>query len=125
MENNNKTKMIPLSWILVGVAGFLLVGTGILWMSGRTIKGYGRYPLDYYSRKLRSDSVRTSHLPSAVITEAEKKAFDAFQRWADSVKKNSAGRRVFDSLMRARPGLMDSAGKVRKYLGLRDLLPGP
>lgn len=43
-------------------------------------------------------------------------------RRVDSLRNDSAGRRTYDSLVRARPGLLDSARVVERIYGLRDSL---
>jgi hypothetical protein len=43
-------------------------------------------------------------------------------RHVDSLAADSAGRRVFDSLVRARPGLLDSARKAERYFSMEELL---
>jgi hypothetical protein len=43
------------------------------------------------------------------------KAMGAFLHWMDSLRQDSGGRREYDSLLQARPGLMDSAERAYEY----------
>jgi hypothetical protein len=43
-------------------------------------------------------------------------------RRVDSLRCDSSGRRVYDSLVRARPGLLDSARVAERFYSLQELL---
>lgn len=49
------------------------------------------------------------------ISETEFKNIEKFQQYMDSLARDPTGRRLYDSITGARPGLMDSINLVEKY----------
>lgn len=49
-------------------------------------------------------------------------AIRAVERVMDSLRRDSSGARVYDSILRARPGLMDSLGHAEHFFYLQDQL---
>jgi hypothetical protein len=45
----------------------------------------------------------------------ELKVIEDFEKVMDSLEKDVHGKRIFDSIVRARPGLLDSARRARGY----------
>ena len=105
--------------LLIGIS----VGLSIIIII-RTVRPGHASALERSLRKVRS-------VPSAVVrpsgtgvnfSEQDMTPFRAFDRYLDSMKGSDSGRRWYDSLVRARPGLEDSVGRVQHFLYFYQLL---
>ncbi|WP_207515935.1 hypothetical protein [Longitalea luteola] len=52
--------------------------------------------------------------PRVLVTEADIKEVRDFKRYTDSLKNTANGRSLYDSILRARPGLMDTVGMLEE-----------
>jgi hypothetical protein len=115
MKNReNRWRGISVSGLQVLVFGLMLVALGI---------GIGRLA----ERKFGSmPGMKIGHLspylppvvePRVPVVNSEKEllAIRAFEHWMDSLSKDGAGRRTYDSIIRQRPGLMDSARQAEAF----------
>lgn len=85
--------------------------------------------ISYPSGKLHIDKVAVpSHVlqpedagtvPAAVLSDTERQRFQAFSCYLDSLAQDSEGKRIFDSIRRERPGLLDSLRWVESIYGYR------
>ena len=93
-----------------GELGYGLHSTHRLKVPGRSVPAAVVLPPDW--RALRNEKERRL-LGSAIR---------GLLRRVDSLEADSAGRRLFDSLVRARPGLLDSAKIAERYFSAEEFL---
>ena len=103
--------MSGLQWLVIGL---MLVLLGVV--IGRVAEGkFGSMS----SMKIGHLSPYLPPVPEprvpVVNSEKELVAIRAFEHWMDSLSKDGAGWRTYDSIIRQRPGLMDSARQAEAY----------
>lgn len=52
--------------------------------------------------------------PHVLVTEEDMKEVRNFKRYMDSLKNSGKGRPLYDSILKARPGLMDTVGMLEE-----------
>ena len=92
--------------------GLLLSAAVVLWGAYRdmhtpVVRPAGRVAVPAGGRW--ADPGRISHAHEGWL------AVRAFEDWLDSLRRDPAGRKVYDSLLRMRPGLPDSARRAGQF----------
>ena len=95
---------------LFTIVGYCLSRKSRLLVPGRVVPAGVVLPPDW--RGLRGERER----------QALGAAIGALLRRVDNLAADSVGRRQFDSLIAARPGLLDSAKVAERYFSLQDFL---
>lgn len=63
---------------------------------------------------LRSEYESVPYAMEPVVSDDEYQQLQGFKKYMDSLQKVPAGKKLYDSLLRARPGMMDSVGMLEK-----------
>lgn len=104
-----KTNKLSPVRLKVCAAGFVLLFAGL---NGRIVY----QALHVRHSALPPEQLYQSHsiLPSVrpPIDRSSLSGLQAFRSWLDSLQKDSAGQKIYDSIRRERPGLLDSLAQI-------------
>ena len=109
-------------WKWVGLVMGLAVGGGVFSYVGHRVAasvGYGR-PGRIVPAVLPPMGGMSEASPGGDRELA--RALRVLLHRVDSLRSDSTGRRVYDSLVRARPGMLDSARVAERFYSLQELL---
>ena len=102
----------------------ILAGTVIYLVAQRTASG--KSPVVPIRPPMRKPGYILRPLSPGTIPDysnpQERAALEDFLKWIDSLKNDSSGRRIYDTIRRTRPGLLDSAASAIEYNSLLKLL---
>lgn len=103
---------------LLGVLALLVVCSTVYNFSILTdLEKQGKLPVVPITAPVLLQHVKTSTADS--IDTARMERITAFSRYMDSLTQTAQGKVLHDSIMRARPGLLDSARMIEKIYGNR------
>jgi len=116
---NANAKNIPLKRLKIFLAAFCLFGGGFsIYLIAEAIFKKDKQPLikidkvnvpKYYDQR-GSDELQTGQY----VDEETFKGIQSFERYMDSLKQSESGRTLHDSILIARPGLMDSIRMLKE-----------
>lgn len=108
----NKMRLILAAFVLV-------IGSYCAWLTyagitGKSATFFSVTPIKKPSHTTTSDSLVTA-MPK--LSDSEYQRIRRFRGYMDSLAGSPTGKRMYDSIIRHRPGLMDSILYIEKYYG--------
>ena len=89
----------------------LIAGSMSIYLMAASLMEYRDVPIKILSIKAPLQSGRSAgdnYRSSIVITKQEYQRIEHFRHYMDSLSRTLSGKRVYDSILKQRPGLMDS-----------------
>jgi hypothetical protein len=100
----------PVRLKLYAVLFLLLFGTWNGWIIYHALQ-QPRSPIPTRQVSLSRPTIPTIRAP---VDPSSLAGIEQFQSWLDSLQKDSAGQRIYDTILRQRPGLLDSLRKLER-----------
>ena len=86
----------------------ILFGSGNGWIIYQALQGR-RPPVQAEQRYLSHPTIPTVQPP---VDPAFSAGIGKFRSWLDSLQRDSTGQKIYDSIRRERPGLLDSLAQI-------------
>ncbi|MET6998669.1 hypothetical protein [Chitinophaga defluvii] len=113
-----RTRSIPPNRMRIILILFVVsVGSYCAWLTygGITGKSVSFFSITPIKKPAHATGMDSSQIMIPHLSDAEYKRIGRFRLYMDSLARSPTGKRIYDSIIHHRPGLMDSIGYIEKY----------